>query len=129
MSAHARLTVSDPAAGAVLDRLPASVDLVFSEPVTPAGRGINVYGPDGRLASSGSEAIFAGDAIHHPMQVYQVDWSTVACIDPAASATSRRRLLETCCERGALLLPAHFAAPHGGHVRDGHDRFELRWLP
>ena len=82
-----------------------------------------------RLASRGSEAIFAGDAIHHPMQVYRVDWSTVACVDPVAAAASRRRLLETCCERGTLLLPAHFAAPHGGHVRDGHGTFELRWLP
>jgi copper transport protein len=52
--AHARLLISDPAPGAVLDTLPATVDLVFSEPVTPAGRGINVYGPDGRLASNGS---------------------------------------------------------------------------
>ena len=38
----------------MLDTLPATVDLVFSEPVTPAGRGIDVYGPDGRLAQSGS---------------------------------------------------------------------------
>ncbi|MEK7700663.1 MAG: hypothetical protein AAB418_01525, partial [candidate division NC10 bacterium] len=55
-------------------------------------------------------------------------WSTVACFDPAASAAARRRLLETCCERGALLLPAHFAAPHGGQVRDANGAFELRWL-
>jgi copper transport protein len=52
--AHARLVISNPAPGAVLDTLPATVDLVFSEPVTPAGRGIDVYGPDGRLAQSGS---------------------------------------------------------------------------
>ena len=81
-----------------------------------------------RLASRGSEAVFAGDTIHHPFQVYHPDWSTVACFDPAASAASRRRLLELCCERGALLLPAHFAAPHGGQVRDAHDGFALRWL-
>lgn len=81
-----------------------------------------------RLASKGSEAVFAGDVVHHPIQVYRPDWSTVACIDPAASAASRRRLLETCCERGALLLPAHFPAPHGGHVRDTGRGFELRWL-
>ncbi len=37
----------------MLDTLPASVDLYFTEPVTPAGRGISVYGPDGRLAQSG----------------------------------------------------------------------------
>ena len=52
--AHARLLISDPAPGVVLDALPGSIDLVFTEPVTPAGRGINVYGPDGRLASIGS---------------------------------------------------------------------------
>jgi copper transport protein len=52
--AHARLVISNPAPGAVLDALPSSVDLVFSEPVVAAGRGINVYGPDGRLASMGA---------------------------------------------------------------------------
>jgi copper transport protein len=52
--AHARLVISNPPPGAVLDTLPAAVVLVFSEPVTAAGRGINVYGPDGRLAQNGS---------------------------------------------------------------------------
>ena len=81
-----------------------------------------------RLASKGSEAVFAGDVIHHPIQVYHPDWSTVACLDPAASTASRRRLLETSCERRTLLLPAHFAAPHGGRVGDTGNGFELRWL-
>lgn len=31
-------------------------------------------------------------------------------------------------ERGALLLPAHFAAPPGGHVRDAGGAFKLEWL-
>jgi glyoxylase-like metal-dependent hydrolase (beta-lactamase superfamily II) len=80
-----------------------------------------------RLASRGSEAVFSGDVIHHPIQVYRPDWSTVACVDPAASAASRRRLLETCSERGALLLPAHFPEPHGARVRAAGDSFEIRW--
>jgi len=53
-SAHAQLVSSNPAPGAILDGGPATVDLLFSETVTAAGRGISVYGPDGRLASSGS---------------------------------------------------------------------------
>jgi copper transport protein len=66
----------------VLDRLPASVDLVFSEPVTPAGRGINVYGPDGRLASSGS-ATAHGDGLTVGLTgtlegTYAVVWTVVA---------------------------------------------------
>jgi copper transport protein len=81
-SAHAKLVISDPAPGAVLDRLPASVDLVFSEPVTPAGRGINVYGPDGRLASTGSARAHA-DGLSVPLGgslqgTYAVVWTVVA---------------------------------------------------
>jgi copper transport protein len=80
--AHARLVISDPAPGAVLDTLPATVDLVFSEPVTPAGRGINVYGPDGRLVSIGS-ARARGDGLSVGMSgslagTYAVVWTVVA---------------------------------------------------
>ena len=52
-SAHARLVISNPAPGVTLEAAPASVDLLFSEPVTPAGRGISVYGPDGTLVLGG----------------------------------------------------------------------------
>jgi copper transport protein len=81
-SAHAKLVVSNPAPGAVLDRAPASVDLVFTEPVTPAGRGINVYGPDGRLASAGS-ARAHGDGLSVGLAgslegTYAVVWTVVA---------------------------------------------------
>jgi copper transport protein len=80
--AHARLLISDPAPGAVLDTLPATVDLVFTEPVTPAGRGINVYGPDGRLASNGS-ARARGDGLSVGVSgslagTYAVVWTVVA---------------------------------------------------
>jgi copper transport protein len=80
--AHARLVISDPAPGAILDTSPATVDLVFSEPVIPAGRGINVYGPDGRLAQSGS-ATARGDELSVGMTgtlagTYAVVWTVVA---------------------------------------------------
>ena len=50
--AHARLLASDPPPGATLSSAPDQVTLFFSEAVTPAGRGISVYGPDGRLLTS-----------------------------------------------------------------------------
>ena len=66
----------------MLDTLPAAVDLVFTEPVTPAGRGINVYGPDGRLASNGS-ARARGDGLSVGVigslaGTYAVVWTVVA---------------------------------------------------
>jgi len=80
--AHARLVISDPAPGAMLDMVPTAVDLVFSEPVTPAGRGINVYGPDGRLAQNGSARVH-GDELSVGLSgalqgTYAVVWTVVA---------------------------------------------------
>jgi copper transport protein len=82
VSAHAQLVSSNPAPGAVLDRAPASVDLFFTEPVTAAGRGISVYGPDGHLVSIGSSQ---ADGRHLSAQLsaetdgtYAVIWTVVA---------------------------------------------------
>jgi len=50
--AHAELVQSDPAADAVLESTPASVTLVFSEPVNPAGPSIRVFSPSGRQVAS-----------------------------------------------------------------------------
>jgi copper transport protein len=52
-SAHAQLIGSDPAPGAVLSTPPSTVTLVFTEAVTPVGRGITVYGPGGQLSQAG----------------------------------------------------------------------------
>jgi copper transport protein len=81
--AHAQLIVSNPASGAVLDSLPATVSLFFSEPVTPAGRGINVYGPDGKLVSSGvaradGKRLSVGLSAPGADGTYAVLWTVVA---------------------------------------------------
>jgi copper transport protein len=47
VAAHAVLLRSDPAPDALVASAPAGVTLIFSEPVTPAGAGIKVYGPSG----------------------------------------------------------------------------------
>ena len=82
VSAHAQLVSSNPAPGAVLDRAPTAVDLYFTEPVTSAGRGMSVYGPDGHLVSIGSAH---ADGRHLSVQLsaeaegtYAVIWTVVA---------------------------------------------------
>lgn len=62
-------------------------------------------------------AVFPGDALHQPMQVYRPDWNSRFCEDAQAARQSRQRLLDFCAERQALLFPAHFGAPHGGRIR------------
>jgi copper transport protein len=82
VSAHAQLIGSNPAPGAVLDSVPASVELLFSERITLAGRGISVYGPDGRLAQGGP-ARASGTRLSVPMAAgtqgtYAVIWTVIA---------------------------------------------------
>jgi glyoxylase-like metal-dependent hydrolase (beta-lactamase superfamily II) len=79
------------------------------------------------LDGGNDRAVFAGDVIHHPIQAWFPDWSTAACMDPTTSVASRRGVLDYCASEGALLLPAHFAAPHGGRVEHEHDHYRLIW--
>ena len=81
-----------------------------------------------RLQTPAQEALFVGDVIHHPIQVYHPELSTMACQDPQASMQSRLRMLHHCCEHHTLMLPAHFAAPHGGFIEERAAGLGLRWL-
>jgi len=81
-AAHARLVISNPASGVTLEAAPTSIDLLFSEPVTPAGRGISVYGPDGTLVQDG-RALAQGQRLSVAVTgsapgTYAVIWTVVA---------------------------------------------------
>jgi glyoxylase-like metal-dependent hydrolase (beta-lactamase superfamily II) len=68
------------------------------------------------LESKGQRALFAGDAMHSPMQVYVPTMNCAFDLDGAQSSATRQQLLETCAERDALLMPAHFSWPHAWKV-------------
>jgi glyoxylase-like metal-dependent hydrolase (beta-lactamase superfamily II) len=70
-----------------------------------------------RAQSRGARAMFAGDVMHHPIQVPEPHLNSRYCADPDAARRARRQVLETCASDGDLLLPAHFGAPHLGRVR------------
>jgi len=76
-----------------------------------------------RLTDGHDAAVFSGDCIHQPMQVYRPDWNSRFCEEPEVARATRRDLLDWCADRGALLLPAHFGAPHAGRVRRHADSF------
>ncbi len=64
----------------------------------------------------GRSALFTGDILHHPIQVFEPDWNSAFCVDQTAARATRRRVLSRCADNGSLLCPAHFGAPHCGHV-------------
>jgi glyoxylase-like metal-dependent hydrolase (beta-lactamase superfamily II) len=83
-----------------------------------------------KLFSGGKAALFAGDLMHSPVQVTEPDASSCFCSDPAASRTTRRRLLGWAADTGALVLPAHFCGRSAIEVQRVPGAFAIsRWAP
>jgi glyoxylase-like metal-dependent hydrolase (beta-lactamase superfamily II) len=109
----------------LLDPPHAIDDSLLVEPAPGHTRGHVVL----KLAAGGREAVLCGDAVHHPLQVYAPQLSSRFCELPDQACITRRRLLEHCSERAALLLPVHFAAPHAAAVIPAGSAFALRFVP
>lgn len=81
-----------------------------------------------RLVSQGQEALFAGDVMHHPLQVYETGLTSCFCEFPQASLTSRLRVLEQAAERRATVFTTHFAESSAGRVTRTGDRFAWKFV-
>jgi glyoxylase-like metal-dependent hydrolase (beta-lactamase superfamily II) len=72
------------------------------------------------LAGREDTAMFVGDVVHHPAQIYRPEWNSIFCEDPEQARETRRRVLDLAASRQALLVPAHFGGSHMARVlRDG----------
>ena len=80
------------------------------------------------MRDGGDAAVFCGDVIHHPVQVYEPSWNMRSDEQPAVAYATRRRVLESCAMSGALLFPTHFAAPHVVSVTRGGDGFVPKFV-
>jgi len=74
-------------------------------------------------ADHGDGAVFAGDAIHSPVQLARPDWSSAFCSNPAQARATRRALLEQIADTGRWLVPAHFADPGWLRITASGDGF------
>ena len=75
----------------------------------------------------GARTMFLGDVLHHPIQLVRPDLPFFADEDREAACSTRQRLLAEAADQDAILYPAHFPVPSGGHVRRaaGHFRYEF----
>jgi glyoxylase-like metal-dependent hydrolase (beta-lactamase superfamily II) len=64
------------------------------------------------LANSAGRAVFAGDVLHHALQIHAPHWNSKFCELPDVARTTRRLMMEQSVESGATLFPGHFGAPH-----------------
>lgn len=68
------------------------------------------------LASDGEHGFFAGDVMHHPIQVAWPDWSSVFSEDHARGRASRLWALNHVADTGALVFTSHFPGSGAGRV-------------
>lgn len=80
------------------------------------------------VESRGERAIFVGDVVHHPLQVYCPHWNSIFCEDPEQARATRRAVLERVAHEQAIMIPAHFAGTHMARVVRRADGFVAEGL-
>ncbi len=60
------------------------------------------------LRSGEHGAVFSGDIMHQPLQVFRPDWNSAFCKNPVRAGDSRRWLLEHAAETRSTAFTAHF---------------------
>lgn len=72
------------------------------------------------VESRGETALVTGDFLHHPVQCAEPGWAEVGDENPEQARETRRRLLRTAADQGALVLGTHFPThPAGRFVASG----------
>ncbi len=61
-------------------------------------------------------ALFCGDAIHSPAQVFRPEWTSAFCSNPEQAVASRMSLLERAAQDGSLIAPSHIRNAMGFRV-------------
>lgn len=80
-----------------------------------------------RLTSQGQSALFGGDVMHHPIQVYRPEWNSRFCEFSDQAYASRVWALEYAAERRSIFFSGHFPESSAGTVIRQKDRFQWRF--
>ena len=80
------------------------------------------------LVSKGEEAYFTADIFHHPLQLVRPEIQFGDADDLEQAIETRRRVVNLCLERDALIIPAHLPTPHAGKVRRQNDAVSFEAL-
>ena len=72
------------------------------------------------IQSRGEQAMITGDFVHHPCQIANPEWSTLADSDPEQGIATRRRMFQRLAGTPVLIIGTHFAGTTAGRlVTDG----------
>jgi glyoxylase-like metal-dependent hydrolase (beta-lactamase superfamily II) len=77
------------------------------------------------IVSDGKTALFGGDVLHHPLEIYEPELVSMFCEFPDAARRSRHSLLSRAAETEALYFSSHFPESSAGVI--GQDSTGYIW--
>jgi glyoxylase-like metal-dependent hydrolase (beta-lactamase superfamily II) len=80
------------------------------------------------LESRGEKAIFGGDVMHHPLQVYFPRLNSIYCESAHPARSSRRFVLEYAAEYQATYFSTHFPESSVGRISRSAKAFKWSYL-
>ncbi|WP_019928835.1 MBL fold metallo-hydrolase [Nocardia sp. BMG111209] len=81
-----------------------------------------------RITSGGETALVTGDCAHHPVQLAEPQWYSLADFDREQACDTRRRLVAEYADSGVLIIGTHFRPPGAGHLVTDGDAVRFRPL-
>ncbi len=79
------------------------------------------------LSSDGATAIFGGDILHHPIEIYDPSLVSCFCEFPGKVPASRMKILQRVSKLSAIYFSSHFPQSSAGRVTEGDGKFV--WHP
>lgn len=80
------------------------------------------------LKSEGKLAIFGGDILHHPVEVYDTALVSCFCEFPGAVPSARVKILERASEQKATYFSSHFSRSSAGLIERSGAAYAWRFL-
>ncbi len=78
------------------------------------------------LDGGGTKALFAGDILHHPLQILKPELMSVFDPDPQLSLQLRRWALDYAADQNTIWFSSHFPTPSAGRVTRSAEGFAWR---
>lgn len=80
------------------------------------------------LVSGDDRAVFGGDVLHHPVEVYDPALLSCFCEFPDAARRSRHEVLAGCADRKTIFFSSHFPLSSAGVIERREDGYTWRFL-
>lgn len=77
------------------------------------------------IDSQGEKGLITGDFIHHPCQMENIDWYTLADTDKDKATQTRKTMLEKYSDSQTLVFGSHFSYPVAGYIVSDNNKYKF----